>query len=101
MKKFILAYDIFNRKRLYKVRKIAYTYSLGGQKSALEIPFDKDMVKSFITEIKPIIKDEDKLNIIKTFDKPILLGRASQILYENNGVIILWNLQLLIKKISH
>lgn len=90
MKNFILAYDIFDKKRLYQVRKIAYSYSLGGQKSALEIPFDKNLVKEFYKEIKPILKDEDKLNIIKTFDKPILLGRASQISYEENGVIILW-----------
>lgn len=89
MRNFIIAYDIFNKKRLYKVKKIAYSYSLGGQKSALEMPFDKLILKDFISEIKTIIKDEDKLNIIKTFDNPILLGRASQISTENNGVIIL------------
>lgn len=53
------------------------------------MPFDKLILKDFISEIKTIIKDEDKLNIIKTFDNPILLGRASQISTENNGVIIL------------
>jgi len=41
MNNFIIAYDIFDPKRLRKIRKISYSYSLGGQKSALEAPLDK------------------------------------------------------------
>lgn len=89
MKNFIVAYDIFNIKRLSKIKKIVYSYALGGQKSALEVPLDKILTRSLLDELTKIIKDEDKVNIIKIDSSPILLGKASKISYENNGVIII------------
>ncbi|MEA3522728.1 MAG: CRISPR-associated endonuclease Cas2 [Campylobacterota bacterium] len=88
MQNFIIAYDIFDKKRLPKVKKIAYSYALGGQKSAVEAPLDAKLMKALVRELKEIIEDEDKVNIIKVSD-PILLGKATQISYENSGVIIL------------
>ncbi len=41
MKHFIIAYDIFDTKRAYHVRKLVYDHALGGQKSALEVPLKK------------------------------------------------------------
>ena len=84
----IIAYDIFNPKRLPKVRKVVYSYALEGQKSALEAPLDKELMKSLVKELLDIIEDEDKVNIISV-SNPILLGRAKSVAYENNGVIIL------------
>jgi len=89
MQNFIIAYDIFDKKRLSKIRKIAYSYALGGQKSALQAPLDKKLMKDFVTEITPIIDKEDKINIIKYLNEPILLGKASQDTFEQNGVIII------------
>ena len=89
MQNYIVAYDIFDTKRLYKTKKIAYSYSIGEQKSAIEAPLDKKLMQELISLLEDVINEEDKINIIKTFDTPILLGRATQISYENNGVIIL------------
>jgi CRISPR/Cas system-associated endoribonuclease Cas2 len=36
MQNYIIAYDVFHPKRLYKIKKLAYSYAMGGQKSALE-----------------------------------------------------------------
>jgi len=89
MNNFLIAYDIFDPKRLRKVKQIVYSYSLGGQKSAIEAPLDKQSLKMLITELSSEIEKEDKVNIIKVIGKPILLGRASHIVYEKNGVIII------------
>lgn len=88
MKNYIVAYDIFNKKRLKKVKDIVYLYKLSGQKSALEIPLNRTNMKSLIKNLLDIVEDEDKVNIIKVSES-ILLGKATQISYENNGVIIL------------
>ena len=37
---YLVCYDIADKKRLAKVRKVAYSYALGGQKSAVEAPLD-------------------------------------------------------------
>ncbi len=87
MHNFIIAYDIFDTKRLLRVKKIAYSYALGGQKSAVEAPLNASTLHSLISELEAIVKDEDKINIIKV-TSALLLAKASSISYEN-GVIIL------------
>jgi CRISPR-associated endonuclease Cas2 len=84
---FVVIYDIFDKKRLYKVRKIVYSYATSGQKSALEVHLDKNGMQSLISELVNVIKDDDKVNIIKV-SKPILLGRGDTIEYQNGIVII-------------
>lgn len=86
---FLVAYDVFDKKRLPKVKRVVYSYALGGQKSALEVPLNKNLTKELITELDRIMKKEDKLNIIKVIGEPILLGKSQHIAYKNNGVIIL------------
>jgi len=88
MKNFIIAYDIFDNKRLRQVKKVVYSYALGGQKSAIEAPLNSILMKILVKELIEIIKDEDKVNIIKV-SEPILLGKAKAITYKNNGVIII------------
>lgn len=88
MQNFVIAYDIFNVKRLNKVKKVVYSYALGGQKSALEAPLDKPLMKTLVKELKNIIEAEDKVNIIKV-SEPILLGKATQISHKKNGIIII------------
>jgi len=82
MKKFLLAYDIPNKKRLHQIRKIAYTHSFGGQKSAV-ICIDTYP----LNELKNTIKKGDKVNIIEV-DSFILLGIAKE-LDIDKGVIFL------------
>jgi len=50
-KNFLIAYDIFDPKRLRKVKEIVYSYSLGGQKSAIEAPLNQTDLKMLITEL--------------------------------------------------
>jgi CRISPR-associated endonuclease Cas2 len=87
MKTFVIAYDIFNLKRLKKVKKIAYSYALGGQKSALEAPLDKTLMNSLLKELEGILEDEDKVNIIKV-SKPIVLGKGVTLEYKNGVIIV-------------
>ena len=87
MKTFIIAYDIFDTKRLQKVKKIAYSYALGGQKSALEAPLDKTLMNSLLKALEGVLEDKDKVNIIKV-SKPILLGKALVIEYKNGVIIV-------------
>lgn len=88
MKNFIIAYDIADKKSLPKVRKIAYSYALGGQKSAVEAPLNLKLMKSLLQELDKIIKKDDKVNIISVAKNPILLGKAKQTIFEKNGIII-------------
>jgi len=89
MANFIIAYDIFDQKRLPKVKKVAYSFALGGQRSAVEAPLSDSYMRELTSQLLQLCKEEDKLNIIKFLDKPILLGKAKHTPYENKGVIIL------------
>lgn len=86
---YIIAYDITDKKRLPKIKKIAYSYALGGQKSAVEAPLDVKLMKSLVQELETLLEDDDKVNIIRVSKNPILLGKAKNVVFEKNGVIIL------------
>jgi len=88
MKNYIVAYDVFNLKRLQKVRKIAYSYALGGQKSAVEAPLCKKDIKALYAQLEAILQREDKLNIIRIKGQPILLGRAKSVEFEEGLIIV-------------
>lgn len=87
-KLYIVAYDIIDPKRLNRVRKLVYSYALGGQKSALEVPLDKRSLKELIRKLKSLIKDGDKINIIQINEDPLLFGRADFITYDKGVIII-------------
>ena len=65
MQNYIIAYDVFHPKRLYKVKKVVYSYATSGQKSACEAFLDKNLMKELVQQLQPLIKQEDKINIIK------------------------------------
>jgi len=66
-----------------------YGYALGGQKSALELPITFSEAKYIADElIEEIDAETDRVNIIKVADEAILLGKATQIEYEE-GMILL------------
>ena len=85
---YLIAYDIIQPKRLRKVKDIAYSYALGGQKSAVEAPLDKGELKSICEKFLSIIKKGDKINIIMIEDNPILLGKAKFIDMDEDFIII-------------
>ncbi len=87
-KLYIIAYDIANDKRLAKVRKLVYSYALGGQKSALEVYLDKKSLKEIVKKLNTLVKDNDKVNIIQVHDKPLLFGRADFISYDQGVIIV-------------
>ena len=63
MHNYIIAYDIFDIKRLRKVKNIAYSYALGGQKSAVEAPLDSTNLKQLVRELKSIIEDDEQFYV--------------------------------------
>ena len=88
MKHYIVAYDILNDKRAVKVRKLVYSYALGGQKSALEVPLKQKELKEFVKLLEPLLSDEDRVNIIEVDEEPMLFGKADVLAYDK-GIIIL------------
>jgi len=87
MKNYIISYDILCSKRAYKVRKLVYSYSLGGQKSVLEIPLNSRDLKELTKELKLLVNDEDSVNIIEIKNDVISFGKADILTY-NKGVLI-------------
>ncbi len=85
---YLVCYDIADKKRLTKVRKIAYTYALGGQKSAIEAPLSPKMLKELVNKLKQIIKDNDKINIIIFEGEPLCFGKADFIKYDKGIIIV-------------
>ena len=88
MQNYLICYDIFDKKRLYKVRKIAYSYALGGQKSAVEAPLSKKELKELISKLLDIIKEEDKINIIPFSGEPLCFGKAEFVKFDKGLIVI-------------
>lgn len=86
---FLVAYDIFDAKRLRKVRNTVYSFALSGQKSALEVPLSKALMTSLVKELKVHAKEADMINIIQIVGEPILLGKGLYESHANKMVIIL------------
>ena len=88
MKHYIVAYDIVCTKRAYRVRKLVYSYTMSGQKSALEVFVDKKGLNELKTLLKSLIKKGDSVNIIEVSTKIMLFGKADKLNYDNGVIII-------------
>jgi len=89
IKNYLVCYDIVDKKRLAKVRKIVYSYALSGQKSALEAPLDKKLLKELIQKLDNVIdKKVDKINIIPFSKEPLIFGKGN-FLDINSGALII------------
>jgi len=87
-KNYLICYDISNKKRLRKVAKVAYSFALGGQKSALEAPLTSKELKTLKEKLNKVINPkQDRINIVAFHGEPLLYGR-SDFLNFSNGVII-------------
>ena len=89
IKNYLICYDIADKKRLVKVRKVVYSYALSGQKSALEAPLNKKLLKELIEKLDAIIdKEADKINIIPFSKEPLIFGKGD-FLDINSGVLVI------------
>lgn len=86
---YLLCYDIADPKRLGRVRKVAYSFAFGGQKSAVECYLDEKMLhalqRKLFAQIDP---QKDKINIFKIKKDAILLGKAKQLPFDKGAIII-------------
>jgi len=87
-KHFIIAYDIFDTKRAYRVRKLLYEYAIGGQKSALEIPLERGSLETVVVKLELLLRGDDRVNIIEVDEMPLLFGRADVLEYDRGVIIV-------------
>ncbi len=89
MPHFLVAYDIVKSNRRTRVAKLVYSYALGGQKSALEVPVSTIEARGLAREIESRIDGKtDKVNLIRVESEAILLGCASQLKYDEEMIIL-------------
>lgn len=77
--RYLVAYDIADSKRLYRVHKKVEAYAIGGQKSFYECWLTKHELAHFKQEISEIMeKDEDRVMIFQLHSdtEPLLFGKA-------------------------
>ena len=87
MKQYLVAYDIFCVKRAFQVRKLVYSYTMSGQKSALEILLSKKELKELYVLLEKLLGKGDSVNILEVDDEVMLFGKADRLNY-NRGVVI-------------
>jgi len=88
MQNYLICYDIADKKRLAKVRKVAYSYALGGQKSAVEAPLSKKLLKELVVKLQKLIRDNDKVNIILFAGEPLCFGKADFVKFDDGVIIV-------------
>jgi len=88
MKNYIIAYDILNVKRAYRIRKLVYDYASGGQKSALELLLSRNELKELLRLLKPLLADEDCVNIIEVDRNFMLFGKADVLKYDKGVIVV-------------
>ncbi|WP_044469486.1 CRISPR-associated endonuclease Cas2 [Mannheimia massilioguelmaensis] len=77
--RYLVAYDIADHKRLYRVHKKVEAYAIGGQKSFYECWLTTHELSHLRNEISEIMEnEEDRLFIFQLFDntEPLLFGKA-------------------------
>ncbi len=88
MKHYIIAYDITSQKRAYKVRKILYEYTFGGQKSVLEMILSKADLEELIDRLKSLLKKRDRVNIVEIYNDISVYGKTDILSYDRGVIII-------------
>jgi CRISPR-associated endonuclease Cas2 len=88
VKPYLVAYDIFDAKRLRRVKKVVDGYRLKGQKSSWETPLNRTLTRALVDELSREIEKEDRVNLIALVGSPILLGKARSIEHQDGGVVI-------------
>lgn len=88
MNRYLIAYDVENRKRRFKIQKFVYSYAFGGQKSAVESMLNKKDIKNIARKLSILMDlEKDRVHIIK-IKKFIFLRNAKDIDYDKGDIII-------------
>ncbi|MFC0322783.1 CRISPR-associated endonuclease Cas2 [Gallibacterium melopsittaci] len=77
--RYLVAYDIADHKRLYRIHKKVESYAIGGQKSFYECWLTEHELIHFKQEVRKLMQlDEDRLFIFQlhTNTNPMLYGKA-------------------------
>ncbi len=86
---YLICYDIADKKRLYRVRKVAYSFAFGGQKSAIESYLSqKELDKLAKRLFLKIDIEKDKINIIEVEERVILLGKAKRLIFDKGTIVV-------------
>ena len=89
MPHFLVAYDVVKSSKRNRVAKLVYSYALGGQKSALEVPVSSAEARELARKIESRIDIEtDRVNLIRVEEDAILLGCASQLKYDEEMIVL-------------
>jgi CRISPR-associated protein Cas2 len=88
LNRYLIAYDVENRKRRFKIQKFVYSYAFGGQKSAVESMLNKKDIKNIARKLSILMDlEKDRVHIIK-IKKFIFLRNAKDIDYDKGDIII-------------
>jgi CRISPR-associated endonuclease Cas2 len=86
---YLVAYDIMDNKRRRRTAKVAYSYAMGGQKSALETILDDGERRELIEALRAKIDEEvDRIHLLRVRPRAILLGRATQLDLREGAILI-------------
>ena len=85
---FLIGYDVIDNKRRRKIREVSYSYTFGGQKSAVEGILNKKEVFELAKKLSAKMDlSEDRVHIVKV-KKFLYLGKAKEITFKNGDIII-------------
>ncbi|WP_456479566.1 CRISPR-associated endonuclease Cas2 [Nautilia sp.] len=88
MKKYLIAYDVINHKRRAKIRKTAYSYAFGGQKSAVEAFLTKSEMLDLAKKLSAKMDlEKDRIHIVRV-KKFVFLGTAKEIDFNKGDIVI-------------
>ena len=86
---YLVAYDVVDNRRRRRTAKVAYSYALGGQKSALETILDEGEKRELIEALsRRIDEEEDRVHLLRVRPRAILLGRAKQLDFRDGAILI-------------
>ena len=86
---YFVAYDVMDNRRRRRTAKVAYSYALGGQKSALETVLEPRDLDELIHRIgKEIDGKQDRVHVLRVASRAILLGKAAQLKYDKGVILI-------------
>jgi CRISPR-associated endonuclease Cas2 len=86
---YLVAYDVVDSRRRRRTAKVAYSYALGGQKSALETILDAREKQELLAALSQRIdEEEDRVHLLRVRPRAILLGRAKQLDFRDGAILI-------------
>lgn len=86
---YVIAYDVADNRRRRVCAKVAYSYALGGQKSALETVLSKRELKVLHDELLDSIDpDEDRIHVVEVKPDIVMFGKARRLVYDKGAILL-------------